>query len=531
MIKKIIRTILVIICALAGILLIFGLLFKYEMSWKITTVGAEKDPDGRYSAVFQKVGEADWPFGYSHAKVIVKDGDRIVESFREDIADDGAQFRPANYSVEWMKYGVVITFMGSEQPDREVEVFYDGESSFTGYTDEEIAEILGKRYSVYRVEEVKRDNDGYAITADGISFRADKSLAFHDSYPQEAFKSATEEVFPEKITRSVDWEVTEGENPSKLVYTPVISMNKPRSNDIDAYCEDICKWLDSCFERLLYIRGKRMYDAAGFIVAAEGYQNVRFGFNNMLRLERYSEDRDEFYDNLHTCLERYLNDEYWGQEAGTTGYGHGDASEGTYGIGAGNDYISADIENSPLEVTEEAIRQWATYDYSVYYDFPDGREFALVPVDRALGSSFYVLLCYNTKGNPESAELVNADPFNQQGGEAKFITFPDDGTTGFAALTYAGGSEGLLFETRDGGKSFVEVTLPSPEIELSNGEKYNPFIMPEEAWEEDGVIYLKISQGPDGDYHNKELDDARTVAIYASFDKGETFEFVREEAE
>jgi hypothetical protein len=55
--------------------------------------------------------------------------------------------------------------------------------------------------------------------------------------------------------------------------------------------------------------------------------------------------------------------------------------------------------------------------------------------------------------------------------------------------------------------------------------------MPEEAWEEDGVIYLKISQGPDGDYHNKELDDARTVAIYASFDKGETFEFVREEAE
>jgi len=420
MIKNFFKAVLAVICALAGILLIFGLLFKYEMSWKITTVGTEKDPDGRYSAVFQKVGEADWPFGYSHAKVIIKDGDRIVESFREDIADDGAQFRPANYSVEWMKYGIVITFMGSEQPNREVEVFYDGESSFTGYTDEEIAEILGKRYSVYRVEEVKRDNDGYAITADGISFRADKSLAFHDSYPQEAFKAATEEVFPEKITRSVDWEVTEGENPSKLVYMPVIPMNKPRNND---------------------------------------------------------------------------------------------------------------IESSPLEVTEDAIRQWATYDYSVYYDFPDGREFALVPVDRALGSSFYVLLCYNTKGNPESAELVNADPFNQQGGEAKFITFPDDGTTGFAALTYSGGSEGLLFETRDGGKSFIEVTLPSPEIELSNGEKYNPFIMPEEAWEEDGVIYLKISQGPDGDYHNKELDDARTVAIYASFDKGETFEFVREEAE
>ncbi len=54
----------------------------------------------------------------------VKDEDRIVDSFRQDIYDDGGQFRPANYSVEWMKHGVIITFMGSEQPDRGSTVFW-----------------------------------------------------------------------------------------------------------------------------------------------------------------------------------------------------------------------------------------------------------------------------------------------------------------------------------------------------------------------------------------------------------------------
>ncbi len=87
------------------------------MSWKITNVGRKESPDGDYSFVFQSVGEPDWPFGYSHAKVTLRDGDRIIKTFREDIADDGVQFGSDNNSVEWMKYGGVVTFKGTEQPD------------------------------------------------------------------------------------------------------------------------------------------------------------------------------------------------------------------------------------------------------------------------------------------------------------------------------------------------------------------------------------------------------------------------------
>ena len=52
--------------------------------------------------------------------------------------------------------------------------------------------------------------------------------------------------------------------------------------------------------------------------------------------------------------------------------------------------------------------------------------------------------------------------------------------------------------------------------------------MPEEAWEEADTIYLKVSQGTDGDHHSEKLGGVRTVGIYASTDKGKTFEFIRE---
>ncbi|MCR4922923.1 MAG: hypothetical protein K5931_02810 [Lachnospiraceae bacterium] len=517
MIKKIIRVFLTIICGLAGLLLILGLIIKYEMSWKITNVGFEESLDGKYRVLFQSVGEADWPFGYSHAKVTVKEGDRIIASFREDIADDGAQFRPENYSLEWMKYGLVITFKGSEQPDREVEIFYDGRDSFAGYSDEEIEDILRDRYGIGKVESISKDKDGYAIRADGLDFRGDTDLALHDSYPQELFKKVTEELFPERFGRSLEWELKEGETVSDLVYCPIISMNGPCAQDLNSYCEDICEWLDCCFEKLPYEKAKSMYDATGLIVSAPGYERVRLDFNNMLRPEHFFEDRVAFYNDLYTYLVRYLNYEY-------TAFG-GPVSRDSLDARSDDDLKFTD------EISDEVIKQWAGYDHEVSYDFPDGREYALVAVDRALGSSFYVLLAYKEKGNPDSAELINRDPFNQSGGEARFLSFLKDENTGFAALSYSGGSQGMLFKTFDGGKSFEEIILPSPKIQLPTGEYYNPFVMPEEVWEESDTIYLRISQGPDGDHHSKEAGGALSVGIYASKDGGHSFEFVREEPE
>ena len=96
----------------------------------------------------------------SRIQVTLYDGERKVDSFNEDIADDGGQFRTANYSVEWMKKGVVVTFKGSEQADREVAVFFDGSDSFEGYRDEEIGEILEERYGIKQIEYIQKTIGG-----------------------------------------------------------------------------------------------------------------------------------------------------------------------------------------------------------------------------------------------------------------------------------------------------------------------------------------------------------------------------------
>ncbi len=521
MIKKAVKAVIMIILILAGILLGLGLLIKYETSWRLSNVGVEESPDGKYIILFQEVGSPDFPFGSSHAKVTVYDGNKEITSFREDIADDGAVFRPDNYSVEWMEYGVVITFMGSEQGDREVEVFYDGRESFDGYTDEEIENILKKRYDITDVSEISKKPNGFEIRADGVVFHTDDSMACHDSYHQEKIKAMTEEVFPGSIQRSLSWDITEGDSPADTVYTPVISMHGPGKQDIDAFCSDICEWLSYCFEKLPYEEGKEAY--TGFIPEIPGYRNMKFCFREY-DMDGFTEDTVDFYNTLYVYINRYMDHEY-DAIMNISGTDEPDDKSVSYDSGG----IDAESTGGAMsEVTEDTIETWASYDPDAVCESPDGGEYALVPVDRALGSSYYVLLLFEEKNNKDSARLINPDPFNGHGGEAKFIAFPGDGRTGFAALSYSGGSQGMLFVTNDGGAGFEEVILPSPEISLPNGMKYNPFVMPEEAWEESGTIYLRVGQGSEGDYYNPQLDD-HPDGIYMSEDNGKTFRFVREE--
>ncbi len=306
--KKIIKTFAIILIVLVTVVLSLGLMAKYTFSWKLTDVGTETSPDGRYRLLFQAVGEADFPFGSSHAKVTLYNDNKKIQSFREDIADDGASFRSDNYCVEWMPYGVVITFMGSEQANHEVEMFYDGSDSFVGYTDMEIESILKDRYHFASVEIIERDNNGYHIKANGITFYADNTLSLHDSYRQELVKAMTEEVFSKRIHRGLEWDKQEGATPADIVYTPIISMNDPAKQDIDSFCSDICKWLEYCFTYLPYEEGKDAY--TGFIPAIPDYQNVKIYFSSYnWSLECFKESNTNLYDSLCIFLNQYIDHE------------------------------------------------------------------------------------------------------------------------------------------------------------------------------------------------------------------------------
>lgn len=148
--------------------------------------------------------------------------------------------------------------------------------------------------------------------------------------------------------------------------------------------------------------------------------------------------------------------------------------------------------------------------------------FQLVVVDAALGSRFYALEKTETGG--EDWQMLNEDPFNGSTGGASGITFIDQ-DLGFIGLSHNGGTEADLFRTTDGGQSFEKVEIPEVEVPLNEEETYNPFVFPEMPYATDGKLLLKVNQGADGDYKRG------IRAIYESKDRGETWKYVKEEAD
>lgn len=175
------------------------------------------------------------------------------------------------------------------------------------------------------------------------------------------------------------------------------------------------------------------------------------------------------------------------------------------------------------ELSQETVQYYLTLEPDCAYRTADGVEYRMVPVDRACGSSYYALVATADEGI--SAVMANGDPYLGSGGGAKWISFLEDGQTGFSCLAYSGGAYGSLYRTGDGGKSFQEVQYPSARAVLSDGTYYNPFVMPERVYEEAGKLYMEAGQGPDGDYYGEE---GYCHGLYESSDKGTTWSYVGE---
>ena len=124
--KKIIKW----VCGIAAVLLAAVLLligsFIYVTKYKKTDIDFSISDDGQYEVIYQAVGEPDWPFGYSHARIVLKHDGKTIIKRKFDVANDGGVLHSDSWSVSWEENCVKVIISGEEQPDVLYSFHFDG---------------------------------------------------------------------------------------------------------------------------------------------------------------------------------------------------------------------------------------------------------------------------------------------------------------------------------------------------------------------------------------------------------------------
>ena len=381
------------------------------------------------------------------------------------------------------------------------DIGYDGEASYSIWTkDGPFYRKLGVNIGYYADSVAEGIFYSYV---NGFADNTGVDLEEHDELSEEQAKEyqylnkfieITENTYPEKYQRGLYWQEKDcSDNSIGSVQVPIIDENG--TQDMSWFCENICDWLEDCLKEVPYDDAPWLYKE---IVVAMPFVSDSFDPSPYIS-EAY--DREALYEALYDFVDESLTSA---------------------------DYPVKSKSYGMLEFVDEGGDEYLQYiEPDCTYTTKDGIVYGMFPIDRAAGSSYYCLAAYKESGGKPSE--INENPFNGRGGQAAWIEFIDDSNLGFSCLTYSGGDEGMLFRTEDGGKSFMQVNYPSAKVKLPDGTIYNPFVIPEKVWKEDGKIYLLAGQSPwSGDYYSEELGK-KPSGLYVSQDDGMSFEYVGEQ--
>lgn len=98
----------------------------YLAEWRVVTVDTERSNDGAYELKLQTVGEP-FLFGPAPGRIVLKSDDKVITKIDFKIYNDGASFDESAWSVLWYEDRAKITLSGSEQGDRYLTMYFDGE--------------------------------------------------------------------------------------------------------------------------------------------------------------------------------------------------------------------------------------------------------------------------------------------------------------------------------------------------------------------------------------------------------------------
>lgn len=102
--------------------------FTYITRYRINPVDSSVSPDGKYELLFQQVGDPDWPFGYTHARLMLKNESETIAKYPFDVANDGGAVQSDSWQVAWKDSYVEVVISGEEQNDEQYILYFDGKT-------------------------------------------------------------------------------------------------------------------------------------------------------------------------------------------------------------------------------------------------------------------------------------------------------------------------------------------------------------------------------------------------------------------
>ena len=141
-------------------------LLLYNISYKTTDIDVSESPDGTHELHFQQIGDPDWPFGSTHARLALEDNGKTVATCSFDIANDGKNLGPENWEATWTNNHASATIFGEEQNDYRYNISLDGiieELQLDTYN--------GKTIPDTQNEAPRLDEDGYPTAQDHQAYK------------------------------------------------------------------------------------------------------------------------------------------------------------------------------------------------------------------------------------------------------------------------------------------------------------------------------------------------------------------------
>ena len=124
--KPVLKMGLGILVALGVMLAVLIGSFTYTTRYRVHSVDSSLSQDGKYELLFQQIGDPDWPFGATHARLVLKVASGTISKYSFDVRNDGASVHSDSWQVIWKEDCVEAVIRGEEQKDKQYILYFDG---------------------------------------------------------------------------------------------------------------------------------------------------------------------------------------------------------------------------------------------------------------------------------------------------------------------------------------------------------------------------------------------------------------------